>query len=252
MPDDDAALHGQADAQADRQADTQTGQIVHGAGMSRRKRKERNTYRIRQYRSPNTPVRRHNGTVANSAHRRTGTQAHRNTGRWYTLQNTDQHAVALICTCTCTCRAGGQGRPRTGRDPGSGAQERAEEARTSLNSTPSVSLCSSLLSPAWLVTSDFRPRPCQACLPACPTWTPASRPKLGLPHCPKPFRGPTLGESRYTGTPYPAPVPVPGTVPVPVLNKEQGTRSREQGAAGAGASKQAETWLSLLLSSVEH
>lgn len=164
-----------------------------------------------------------------------------------TPYNTDQHAVAL----TCTCRAGGQGRPRTGRDPDSGTQERSEEARTSLNSTPSVSLCSSLLSPAWLVASDIRLRPCQACLPACPTWTPASRPKLGLPPCPKPFRGPTLIVSRYPGTPYPAPVPVPGTVPVPVLSKEQGTRSREQ---GAGASKQRHGSLScspLYLESIE-
>lgn len=170
--------------------------------------------------------------------------------------STQLPSLAPACTGTWSCRAGqgGQGRPRTGRDPGSGTQERAdtEEARTSLNSTPSVK---SVFAPPCLVrpglvTSDFRPRPCQACLPACPTWTPASRPKLGLPPCPKPFRGPTLGVSRYPGTPYPAPVPVPGTVPVPVLSKEQGTRSREQGAAGA--SKQPETWLSLLLSSVEH
>lgn len=104
-----------------------------------------------------------------------------------------------------------------------------------LDSTPSVLAC--------LVGGHFRLwtfplRPCKACLPACPTRTPASRPKLGLlPLCPKPFRGPTLGLARYPGTPYPAPVPVPGTVPVPVLSKEQGTRTSR--------SKQAETWLSL-------
>lgn len=85
MPDDDAALHGQADGQADRQTDRQTIWFTVLACLGA-KRKERNTYRIRQHRSLDTPVRRHNGTVANSAHRRTGTQEHRALVVQYTLQ----------------------------------------------------------------------------------------------------------------------------------------------------------------------
>lgn len=51
---------------------------------------------------------------------------------------------------------------------------------------------------------------------------------------------------RYPGTPSPAPVPVPGIVPVPVLSSEQGTREQGAGKEQVRASKQAETWLSLL------
>lgn len=98
MPDDDAALHGQADGQADRQADRQTGRQTdrrYGSRCWHVSAQKGKSETLTAYGNTVRWIHQYAGTMVQWLTRRTGAPAHRHTG-------TQEHR-ALVVQYTLQC-----------------------------------------------------------------------------------------------------------------------------------------------------